>query len=82
MDVALKSINFEIGQHQISKTWQALPSGAAYEELFAEYGESNNNENPVYQAYIKVRDLSSWLKTEFIVDLSSQLPGAVQGDND
>lgn len=82
MDVALKSINFEIGQHQISQAWQALPSGAAYEQLFAEYGESNNNENPVYQAYLKVRDLSSWLKTEFIVDLSSQLPGAVQGDND
>lgn len=77
-----KSINQKMNQSSLSQTWSNLPDGEEYVALFVDHGRDPSPENLIYQSFQEVRELTTWMKDEFIVDLSSRLPGSVQGDND
>lgn len=62
--------------------WTIMPQGQDYVDAFASYLGDDDLQNPAFEAYSRLRELTSWLKTGFIVDMNTELPGNVQGDND
>ena len=69
--------------------WENLPAGNAYFQLFSEANEvvskSSNpleEENEILELYGSLKQITDWMKGDFVVDLNTNLPGSVQGDND
>lgn len=80
--LSLKSLNEDLFAGEFTQTWNELPQGEEYIDLFATYSAELGTENKAFSAYQKVQGLTRWLKTGFIVSLNVNLPGSVQGDND
>ena len=78
-----------IGAKDLISQWESLPEGDAYFQLFSETNEVvSKSSNPLEESgeilalYGNLKEITDWMKGDFVVDLNTNLPGSVQGDND
>lgn len=89
LGVPINKDNKAIVLSQLIEEFQSMPGGEMFAQTFADYYQPSsgqglvaNNSNPAYIGYLGLRDFTTWLKVDFVNDLSAVLPGSVQGDND
>ncbi|MEM7646023.1 MAG: hypothetical protein AAF203_03865, partial [Pseudomonadota bacterium] len=86
--VTITKDNKGVQVSELIETFSALPEGSAFYGLFANaYTDSDSDlvikeSNQAFQAFQELKQLTDWLKTDFVMDLNTNLPGTVQGDND
>ena len=83
-DISQLSANF----NQVELNLNDVPGGQDFYDLFEDFYVTDDSEvaqdqnNYAYLLYQSTKKVTDWLKTEFVVDLNTGLPGSVQGDND
>jgi hypothetical protein len=90
LEVATKNQSEEILLQQIKNQMSELSQREEFALEFKDFYIQDsvsqkwveNKKSNIYQIFLDLQNFSDWLKTDFIIELSGQLPGTVQGDND
>ncbi len=58
-----------------------LPTGDGFKDKFNKF-KASDKYNSMFQLLQEIRTLTTWLKTDFLIELNSSLPEPAQGDTD